>query len=342
MGFLDKLNSFIQAATSKQSPLADPTERAYYEIVFNVLRVIHVADYLAIKRYVDFTLGQPCNEEVLQSALKYIRSSARDDGSVRYENYQDHDLYTSKPQELCEIRSEIVKRVRLAELAPRKMEILGICFAEEIENIKSEINKALDIPLETASKVFLNQALGKIKADLKCRDELLYLAFKQSFLEENDVVRLAMQKHYMNVLERRAKNKNDDIPTVIYFSAMAFRAAHYEKCSAKENEYKPFPVNECGKYIKASEFFATQPFDEYPTLLGSYVQKFREASVFFDSTTYTIFDLRKFWDICTKDDYFMDTLCYLGWSTIKKQCASEATTIDEMANEMYRFAQLIQ
>lgn len=320
MGFLDNLRGMLQ------KPLADPTERKYYEIAFNVLRLIHIGNYEAIKKYVDFTLGQPCNEEILKRALKYIRTRVSDDGKTYYVNYDDNDLYAGKPQELCEIRKEIIKRVPYAELCPLKEQAFCVCFDDQIDHIKSELVKALDMPLETASKVFLNQAVGKIKTDLKCNDFLLYLAFKQSFFEDNGV-KAAVLQHYFNVLERRAKEKN--VP--VYFSGMALRTATFEKSGEKETGYQTFTNNECEKYLKSHDAFIGQP-------IGYFVDSVKRASAFYDEKTYQIFDLKNFWDTCSKDDYFMDAVCYSGWLKIKEQYDDEATTINEMTDMIYDFA----
>lgn len=333
MGFLDKLNNLLQATLTNQTPLADPTERKYYEIAFNVLRLIHIGNYQAIKKYVDFTLGQPCDEEILKRALKYIRARVSDDGKTYYVNYEDSDLSFGKPQELCEIRKEIIKRVPYAELCPLKEQAFCVCFDDQIDHIKSEIIRALDMPLENASKVFLNQAIGKIKTDLKCNDFLLYLAFKQSFFEE-DSVKCAVLQHYFNVLERRAKEKN--VP--VYFGAMALKAANFEKLGEKEKEYQALSDSECKKYIKNHSAFAGQPFDEYPLLMGKFVDMIQQSSAFYDDKTYRIFDLMGFWDTCSRDDYFMDAVCYFGWLKIKEQYDDKATTINEMTDMIYDFA----
>lgn len=332
MGFLDKLNNLLQNTLTNQAPLTDPTERKYYEIAFNVLRLIHVGNYQAIKKYVDFTLGMPCDEERLKGALKHIKNRVTD-GETYYLNYSDSDLQAGKNKEVCEISKEILKRVPFAELSSQKAQAFCVCFDDQIDHIKSEIAKALDMPLETASKVFLNQAIGKIKADLKCNDFLLYLAFKQSFLGDNGV-KDAVVQHYFNVLERRAKEK--DVP--VYFGSMALKAANFESFGEKEKEYQTLSESECTKYIKNHDAFAGQPFDEYPLLIVEFVAKIQKSSAFYDDKTYQIFDLKKFWDVCSEDDYFMDAVCYSGWLKIKEQYDDEATTINEMADMMYDFA----
>lgn len=325
MGFLDKLNNLLQNTLTNQAPLTDPTERKYYEIAFNVLRLIHVGNYQAIKKYVDFTLGMPCDEERLRGALKHIKNRVTD-GETYYLNYSDSDLQAGKNKEVCEISKEILKRVPFAELSSQKAQAFCVCFDDQIDHIKSEIAKALDMHLETASKVFLNQAIGKIKTDLKCNDFLLYLAFKQSFFEDNGV-KAAVLQHYFNVLERRAKEKN--VP--VYFSGMALRTATFEKSGEKETGYQTFTNNECEKYLKSHDAFLGQP-------IGYFVDSVKKASAFYDEKTYQIFDLKNFWDTCSKDDYFMDTVCYSGWLKIKEQYDDEATTINEMADMIYDFA----
>ncbi len=321
MGFLDKLlNAF-------QKPLTDPTEKQYYEIAFNLLRVIRSARYPAIKKYVDFKIGMPCNEELLKHALVYIKQNRQPDGEVCYWDSSDEsDLIAAKNPEIYEISKEIIKRVPYAELCLLKEQAYCVCYDDEINQVKSEIAKALDMPLETASKVFLNQAIGKIKADLKCNDFILYLAFKQSFFEE-DSVKCAVLKHYFNVLERRAKEKN--VP--VYFSGMALRTATFEKSGEKEIGYQTFTNNECEKYLKSHDAFIGQP-------IGSCVDSVKKASAFYDEKTYQIFDLKNFWDTCSKDDYFMDAVCYFGWLKIKEQYDDKVTTINEMTDMIYDFA----
>ena len=321
MGFLDKLlNAF-------QKPLTDPTEKQYYEIAFNLLRVIRAARYPVIKKYVDFKIGTPCDEELLKRALVYIKQNRQADGEVCYLNSSDEsDLIAAKNPEIYEISKEIIKRVPYAEICLLKEQAYCVCYDDEINQVKSEITKVLNMPLENASKVFLNQAIGKIKTDLKCNDFLLYLAFKQSFFEDNGV-KAAVLQHYFNVLERRAKEKN--VP--VYFSGMALRTANYEKSGEIETGYQTFSNSECEKYLKGHDAFIGQP-------IGRYVDSVKKASAFYDEKTYQIFDLKNFWDDCSKDDYFMDAVCYFGWLKIKEQYDDEATTINEMTDMIYDFA----
>lgn len=329
MGFLDKLlNAF-------QKPLTDPTEKQYYEIAFNLLRVIRSARYPAIKKYVDFKIGMPCNEELLKHALVYIKQNRQPDGEVCYWDSSDEsDLIAAKNPEIYEISKEIIKRVPYAELCLLKEQAYCVCYDDEINQVKSELAKALDIPLETASKVFLNQAIGKIKTELKCGSFPLYLALKQSFFEANNGVKDAVLQHYFNVLERRANEEN--VP--VYFGSMALKAANFESFGAKEKEYQTLSDSECEKYIKNHNAFAGQPFDGYPLLMGKFVDKIQKSSPFYDDKTYRIFDLKNFWDVCSEDDYFMDAVCYFGWLKIKEQYDDKATTINEMTDMIYDFA----
>ena len=321
MGFLDKLlNAF-------QKPLTDPTEKQYYEIAFNLLRVIRAARYPVIKKYVDFKIGTPCDEELLKRALVYIKQNRQADGEVCYLNSSDEsDLIAVKNPEIYEISKEIIKRVPYAEICLLKEQAYCVCYDDEINQVKSEIAKVLNMPLENACKVFLNQAIGKIKTDLKCNDFLLYIAFKQSFFEDTGVKEAVLQ-HYFNVLERRAKEKN--VP--VYFSGMALRTVNFEKSGEIETGYQTFSNSECEKYLKGHNAFIGQP-------IGRYVDSVKKASAFYDEKTYQIFDLKNFWDACSKDDYFMDTVCYSGWLKIKAQYDDEATTINEMADMIYDFA----
>lgn len=345
MGFADKLRSTINkvsdtvqnavdTAQSGYDPLPDETSRKYYEIAYGLMSsVCHtdctrdllldkeiekthydIVPFDAVKKYIEYHLNQPCDENKLLSILdNFFNQGYNNRTYKRYVGGTDGDAFIRsnlaskklpvlKINKLVEINNELdqIKNYRCT-----RDEFYNICYSDIFSEIKSEYDYVLDVIERTGQIGHLFEGLRRIGKkylnvidDIATRD-MIHKAIANSFYEGNEIV-----KRF--ILEEFCKRDINDGDAYLYIFAarVAVRAWHFEKYGQNKATYASITEEECRNFVLNSKSFMKEvenhPFDR-DTHIAGWANNIRQCMTF--SCDYSN----------GKDKYFIDAVCNLTW-----------------------------
>lgn len=338
MGFADKLRSTINkvsgTAQAAADPLPDETSRKYYEIAYGLMSsVCHtdcthsvlldkeieettydIVPFDAVKKYIEYHLNQPCDENKLLSILDnffnhgynnrtYRRYVGGTDGDAFIRsNLASKKLPMLKINKLVEINNELdqIKNYRCT-----RDEFYNICYSDIFSEIKSEYNYVLDVIERTGQIDHLFEGLRRIGKkylniidDIATRD-MIHKSIANSFYEGNEIV-----KRF--ILEEFCKRDINDGDAYLYIFAarVAVRAWHFEKYGQNKATYASITEEECRNFVLNSKSFMKEvenhPFDR-DTHIAGWANNIRQCMTF--SCDYSN----------GEDKYFIDAVCNLTW-----------------------------
>ena len=159
MGIFNKLyNNYV--------PLSDDVERKYYEIAYGLFSSGRSFNYSGIKKYVEFHLGQPCDEEKLKNALANFGPDGARTGFYHSCSDDYYKVLESvagfTPHKINKLK-EINKMLDQAETYRCTVEeALDICYKDTLSNLNLEIEELLKIVEENGVK-FFREGITRIK-----------------------------------------------------------------------------------------------------------------------------------------------------------------------------------
>ncbi len=339
MGFADKLRSTINkvsgTAQAAADPLPDETSRKYYEIAYGLMSsVCHtdcthsvlldkeiekthydIVPFDAVKKYIEYHLNQPCDENKLLSILDnyfYVwrdgkRIYHRYTGGTEGEAFIRSDLATKKLpvlkiNQLIEINNEL-DQTKIYRCT--RDEFYNICYSDIFSEIESGYSDVLDVVERTGKTEHLFEGIHRIAKkylyvidDIATRD-MIHKAIANSFYEGNENVKKIILEEFCK------RDINDgDAHLYLFASKVAVRAWHFEKYEQNQATYTPITEDECRNFVLNSKVYMKEveehPFDR-DTHIVKWVDIIKKSMSF--SCDYSN----------GEDKYFIDAVCNLTW-----------------------------
>ena len=189
MGFLDKLrgaaNKAVDAVQSINNPLPNETAKKFYEIVYGLLTSFGGVNYNGIKNYVEYHIGQQCDETTLQQVVVWF-SDPQSDKKVYYRptegvltsraHFNDKGYTVQKVEKLIEINKAL-------EATPTYRctfeEGCDICYKDILEVVESvkglsgnEFSKAIENTFADYKDVIGQVQIARM-VYMTCREEII-------------------------------------------------------------------------------------------------------------------------------------------------------------------------
>lgn len=338
MGFADKLRSTINKVSGTDqtaaNPLPDETSRKYYEIAYGLMSsVCHtdcthdvlldkeieetsydIVPFDAVKKYIEYHLNQPCDENKLLSILDnffnrgynnrtYKRYVGGTDGDAFIRsNLASKKLPVLKINKLVEINNELdqIKNYRCT-----RDEFYNICYSDIFSEIKSEYNYVLDVIERTGQIGHLFEGLRRIGEkylnvidDIAIRD-MIHKSIANSFYEGNEIVKRFILEEFC----KRDIN-DEDAHIYIFASRVAVRAWYFEKHGQNQATYTSITEEECRNFVLNSKPYMKE-VENHPFDRDLYIAKWTDVIKGRMSFSCDYSN--------GKDKYFIDAVCNLTW-----------------------------
>ncbi|MBQ2829333.1 MAG: hypothetical protein IJF20_08840 [Clostridia bacterium] len=312
----DTINKSIEASQKANDPLADPMVKKYYEVTYGLIKTIGRANYDAIKKYIEYHLGEPCDETMLQKALECYW------GYPLYHIITENTFSENKQKKIEEV-NRLLDTLNLYRCG--KEEAYDICFKKEIKEITSEFENVLNVVDEYSFK-HLEEGMNRIRTNhyenigLKTYSGIIHMVVKKKFLENNPSVETIL----VTCLER-ATYKYRKINGAFRISSIVLRALHFEKFGNSEEGYESITEDECLDFVANNKYFKTKAkelTEKNPFDMIDYNARFANSIIDADimSGTYSKDQFAK--TECWMPDYktepyYTDKVCNLYWKHIK-------------------------
>ncbi|MBE6756801.1 MAG: hypothetical protein E7555_10145 [Ruminococcaceae bacterium] len=248
----DAINKTIELSQKINDPLADPMVKKYYEITYGLIKTIGQAGYDAIKKYIEYHLGEPCDETTLRKTLE----------CYSYGSYTGCPLYdiievnpfgdNNKNKKLDEV-NKVLNTLNLYRCA--KEEAYDICFKKEIEEITSEFENVVNVVDKYGFK-HLEEGMHRIYTNHyknmgpEHYYNSIHMVVKKKFLEGNSAVETIL----VTCLDHAAyEYKKIDGPLRI--ASIVLRALNFEKHGDSEEGYTSFTKDECLDFVTNNEYY---------------------------------------------------------------------------------------
>lgn len=328
MGIFNKLyNNYV--------PLSDDVERKYYEIAYGLFSSAGSFNYSGIKKYVEFHLGQPCDEEKLKNALANFGPDGARTGfySRCSDNYYKslESVAGFTPHKISKLK-EINKMLDQAETYRcTEEEAYDICYKDVLSNLNLEIEEMLKIVEENGVK-FFREGIIKIKNKYekiigkRITEERIYKAIAKLYFDGNQIINKVLLSYLDYGLWKRRRETQ--------IASVAIRAWHFTKSGKVKDGYISITDDECREFVMNHEGFM-EKISEHPFEKEKYIQMYIsdiKASDVYSSDEH--FNVSAFWMPSNNfsEKYYIDTLCYHYWEDVYKKY--EETEI-ESSNDIY-------
>lgn len=298
MGLFDKLFN--------KDPLADPVIKKYFEIIRGMWYTFSSDDFkkdisnITIRRYVEYFLGEPCNEEKLGKALELFNMSLTD-----YPRGKTQTILT-------DFRKSLINSTKYC---CNRYEAYRMFRQEELDDATKKYNKVLDTIKDDVNYKHFSQGIEK----MECGDTAVDIVIADSFIDGNPITRKLVLEYFIDTLIGRMKSEkykklydiNNDIALI------ALKAIHFEKHGNNKKEYSTITDDDYRNLVLSDPYYK-KAVDDHPFEKEEYINKFIKAikngTVF--CSLHTTF--KKYYHINGVDDYFCDAVCNLTWKEITK------------------------
>lgn len=361
MGLFDKLKEAVNTVvdTVKETaqgindsnqgvPPLDEETKKYYEIIYWMRTNQRwygkesTDENSRARKYIEFMLGEPCNEESFKKAVEltnlghnYYPSNTKDKLGIEL-NALDNKLNN----ELAEVNNKL--RQGLYEEAESlykyncdSEKAYRVCYSQLIEEIKALYNGILNVIKDNVEcehfiEGFNKRILEKFQKEYEHIDMCMYIVISDSFFEENPITKKLLFKFFIDVLYNRVNNDlpNEYVSNADLIYSLALRAIHFENCT--QSEYTPIEYEECKNFVlsrpKYVEEIKNHPFEkeEYITKFTNKVRtaysfelafsSFEEYDDFISSYNHSALTWAKH-----RTTYFDDALANFAWKEIAKE-----------------------
>ena len=329
MGFFDKLrdtvntakesiNKAMEAAQNANDPLSDPVVKKYFEIICGMRHSFlatgpaflatgpePVTENVLAKKYVEYFLGEACDEQKLQKTLELYNISRTEFPNDKTE----------------EILSDFRKSLRNStNYTLGYYEAHKIFYQDEIKETEVAYDKILDVIRDNVNYKLFTQgvrSLGKNSA-------LINIAIANSFNNGNPITQQIVLEYFIDIFINRMRNEQGWLLDPHDAVALAtIKALHFDKYGAdktnyptiSDEEYRDFVLNV--NYYKKAIYknpFATQA--EIEKLIEKFIKYIRESEILY--SPYSSYKSRDYYHITCVDDYNCDCICYHAWKQISE------------------------
>lgn len=322
MGLFDKLketvNVAIGSAPNVTDPLADPVIKKYFEIICGMRNTFitsssnKVSGYIKAKKYIEYFLKSPCDEEKLQKALELYNLSCKD-----------------YPQSKIEIMAtDFRKKVEKSNAYCLERYYANALFCqEEIDMAANEYDEILNVIKNNVNYGHFSQGLSKMQYSSIIKN----LVISQSFCTGNSITQKLVLEYLMDSFVCRINSErynslydiHDDI------ALLTIRALNFEKCHGNLNEYKPISKDDYYSFILSVPYYSgvieNNPFEK-ERYISRFVNDISSGKVFYG--LYLSYKDGFYLDCA--HDYFGDFACNLLW----KKIASERNWLNENGEDV--------
>ena len=319
MGLFDKLreavntvvDTVMDSTQSTSDPLADEVVKKYFEIIWSMRQSFlasepePVNDNIRAKRYVEYFLGEACDEEKLKTTLELCNRSLT-------------DYSTDKTtQMLSDFRKELGRNKPTKYMCGR-YEAYKLFCPEEIEDTMVEYNKVLEVIKDNVKHAHFAQGIKKINRDRA----LIHIAIDNSFHAGNTVTKQIVLDYFhdilVNIMHDTQFNKlfsrHDTLAQIVV------RALHFENNSEKRENYNTVTDQEYKNFVVSIPYY-NKAIEDHPFDKEEYIEKFAEA-VKESGILYTAFSSYKepnCFPMAYIDDYSLDAICNLIWKDVSNK-----------------------
>lgn len=332
MGLFDKLrevvNTVVDSTQGTSDPLSDDVVKKYYEMIYGMRTSLtwsgneSADENSRARRYVEFLLGESCDNEKFKKAVELINLSRTDYPKTKLE----------------EQLKAFNKSLKEEKKYGCKMDIAyNVCYKELVEEFQSEYDRIIDVIKDDVNCKLFGQGIRKRihekyveKIGYSMTEDITQIVIANSFLEGNSVTRKVVLDYLLDIYNNRVNNRKIDEfeNRASQIEKMALKALHFEKYGKDKTGYISITDDDCRKFILNDASYkkklAEHPFDQ-ETYIERYIKNIMEWSVF--RKDYSSYDKDTlFWfGVC--DDYFIDAACNLVWREIAKEyteCVNDA------------------
>ena len=333
MGLFDKLrevvNTVVDSTQGTSDPLSDDVVKKYYEMIYGMRTSLtwsgneSADENSRARRYVEFLLGEACDDEKFKKAVELTNLSRTDYPKNKLE--EQLKAFNKTLKDLKKYRCD-------TETA------YNVCYKELVAEFKSEYNMILDVIKDDVNCKLFGQGLyiwiyeifeylGSIM-----RNDITYIVISNSFYDGNTITRKVVLEYLLDIYNNRVKNKKPDSyeNATSQIEKMALKALHFEKYGKDRVGYTTITEEDCREFVLSDKYYkkklAEHPFDQ-DTYVKRYVDNIMEWSVFRkDYSSYNGDEL--FW-LNGCDDYFIDAACNLAWKEIAKKYKDSVNSAGE-------------
>lgn len=294
-----------------KDPLADVTVKKYFEIICGMRHSFlasgpePVIGNVKAKRYVEYFLGEACDEGKLTTTLELYNLSRADYPKDK----------TGKV--LSDFRKELGRNKPTKYMCGR-YEAYKLFCPEEIEDTMVEYNKVLEVIKDNVKHAHFAQGIKKINRD---RD-LIHIAIDNSFHAENAVTKQIVLDYFYDILVNIMHDTkfNELYSRYNTLAQIAVRALHFENNSEKRENYNTVTDEEYRNLVVSIPYY-NKAIENHPFDKAEYIEKFAKA-VKESGILYIAFSSYKepncFPMVCI-DDYSLDSICNLIWKEISNK-----------------------
>lgn len=302
----DAINKSIQASQKTVvDPLADPVIKEYFEIICGMSKCLSITgpesatEFALEKKYVEYFLGEACDEQKLQRTLALYNSSLTD-----YPKDETQKILSNYRKSLKDSTNYTFE----------KHEAYKIFCQDEIKETEIEYDKILDVIRDNVNYKHFSQGLQTLHQ----KSPLINIAIANSFNNGNPITQKLVLDYLVDSIVGRMNNDTyiglndvrDDIALI------ALKALRFEKYGKNKEAYPPIADEEYRDFVLNVPRYRNF-IDDYPFEREKYTMKcidlIKRANVFYWGPGYKF---KNCYRITCVDDYFCDALCNLAWKAI--------------------------
>ena len=321
----DAINNSFQNTPSVKNLLSDPIEKQYYDITYGLMKTIGEANYDAIKKYIEYQLGSPCDEIKLQNSLECFW------GSPLYHIAGKNTFRLEKQDKLDEI-NKTLEDLELYRCT--REEAYNICYKKEKEEIATEFVNVLDV-IEKYGFKHIAEGMDRIRNShyksigFNACYHIMHMVVKEKFTENNATTEIILTRS-LDLATYSATDRAFRIASIV------LRALHFDKFGNSEDGYETITHNNCLKFVsknegfvtKANELTAENPFDniDYKSNFADSILDVNIMSGLRDKGR-----TESWMPFYSIEPFYTDKVCYLFWKKVAEHYNND--TID--TNEIY-------
>ena len=342
MGLFDKLrevvdvtkesiNDMIETKKMANDPLADPIVKKYFEIICGMRHTFKSVGpepemgNNVVQSYVEYFLGEPCDLEILLKSISLYNRSRKD-----YPSDEIERKLSNYRKSLIDSPNYCLDRYKACEMF----------LKDEIEAVKIEYNKVLDIIKDNINPKHFHQGVKKIDCNPAVRD----IVIADSFCEGNHITqRLVMDYFYNIFINRMCTSKFASLYNPHDAVALAvLKALHFEKYRDNKETYTSVTDNQLREFVLNVSYYS-KAIEDHPFDKEEYIEKYckviKESKILHG--IFTTYGMEECHHFATVSDYFCDAVCYLAYNEIinKRQWRNkdgEDISFSKDVNDIFR------
>ena len=308
MGLFDKLketvNSAKESVQSVSDPLADPIVKKYFEIICGMRHTFlatgpeKVSGNETAKKYVEYFLESPCDEERLENALSLYNLSRNDSP-----NNKSEMILSDFRKSLSESTTYRLNRYYATMLFCR----------EEVTMALMDFNNILDVISDNVNYKHFSQGMEKMQYNRTIKN----IVITESFCGGKSITRELVLEYLKDCfIGRMCSEKYNNLYDVKDdIALLTLRALNFEKCNGNSEEYKALTSDDYRNFVLSVPYYS-RAIEDNPFDKEKYIAKFSE-SVRNGKIFYSLYSSYKNgFNIESVHDYFCDFACNLLWKEI--------------------------